>query len=140
MIEFNHRVKVFIYDYLERQANYLLVRSSQGIEGCWGPLHGPIGLGDQMETAIRRAVMSDLGIGKPAELIDLQMPSRWVLGDEEVIEWNFGFRVPPESRELQPGERWSDFRWAGFGEAYPTLELEPDRAAILRLHTMLSEN
>jgi hypothetical protein len=137
MIEFSHRVKVFVYDFREREPSYLLVRSRQGIEACWSPLHGPIGLGDKMETAIRRAAMDELGIGRPAELIDLQMPSRWVLGDEEVIEWNFGFRVAPEP-ELRLDERWADFRWADFGAAYPALELEPDRAAILRLHTMLS--
>jgi hypothetical protein len=140
MIEFSHRVKVFVYDFCGRQPTYLLVRSRQGIEGCWGPLHGPIGLGDQMETAIRRAAMDELGIGRPAELIDLQMPSRWVLGDEEVIEWNFGFRVASEPPEVRLDERWEDFRWEEFGVAYPTLELEPDRAAILRLHTLLSSN
>ena len=31
----------------------------------------------------------------------------------------------------------ADFRWAGFSEAYPVLELENDRAAIARLHSLL---
>jgi len=138
MIEFIHRVKVFVYDMLEQQPSYLLVRSSQGIESFWGPLHSQIGLGDQMETAIRRSVSEELGLNRPAELIDLKMPARSVLGDEEIIEWNFGFRVAPERRELRLVDRWSDFRWAQFGEAYPKLELDLDRAAIVRLHTILS--
>lgn len=138
MIEFVHRVKVFVYDFLDKRPSYLLVKSRQGIEGFWGPLHSPIGLGDQMETAIRRAVAEDLGLSRPAEMIDLQMPSRWLIGDEEVIEWSFGFRVMSDQRDLRLDERWADFRWAQFGEAYPKLELEPDRAAILRLHTLLA--
>jgi len=101
-------------------------------------LHSQIGLGDQMETAIRRSVSEELGLNRPAELIDLKMPARSVLGDEEIIEWNFGFRVAPERRELRLVERWSDFHWAQFGEAYPKLELDLDRAAIVRLHTILS--
>jgi hypothetical protein len=66
------------------------------------------------------------------------MPGRWLLGDEEVIEWTFGFRTPPEQARLQLSGRWAAFRWAAFNEAYPTLELDGDRAAILRLHSMLA--
>lgn len=135
-----HRVKVFVYDFVERVPNYLLLRRKQGIESCWGPVQASIDLGEKMETTIRRAVMEELGIGRPAELVDLQMPARWLVGDEQVIEWNFGFRVAPERRELQLDETWADFRWADFGQAYPVLELEPDRAAILRLHTLIAEN
>ncbi len=140
MIDFAHRVRVFVFDFVERAPNYLLLRGRQGIESCWSPISAAIGLGEKMETAIRRSVMEDLGIGRPAELIDLQMPARWVLGDEEVIEWNFGFRVSPERRELRVDDRFADFRWAQFGEAYPSLVLEPDRAAILRLHTLIASN
>jgi len=140
MQELIHRVKVFVFRYEERAPNYLLVRGDQGIESCWGPLHGPLGLGEKLETAIRRSVLDELGLGRPAELLDLQMPSRWLVGEEEVIEWNFGVRTAPGAREPRLDPRWADFRWAGFADAYPRLELENDRAAILRLHTMLSTN
>ena len=140
MIEFIHRVKVFVYDIRGQNPNYLLVRSSQGIESCWGPLHSPIGLGDQLETAIRRSASEELGLSLPAELVDLKMPVRSLLGDEEIIEWNFGFRVAPDRNEPRLDERWAEYRWAQFGEAYPKLELEPDRAAIVRLHTLLCDN
>ena len=91
----------------------------------------------RLETAIRREVMDDVGIAKPAELIDLQMPSRWLVGDEEVIEWNFGFHAGPRDGTLRLDTRWADFRWAEFAQAYPSLELDHDRAAIMRLHTLL---
>jgi hypothetical protein len=136
MTELLHRVRVFVYRFAEAQPDYLLLRAT-GHESFWGPLQGPIGFGEKLESAIRREVLDDVGLARAAELIDLQMPARWVVGDEEVIEWTFGFRSPARP-ELSLGPRWADFRWADFGLAYPSLELDGDRAAILRLHTLLS--
>jgi len=138
MHELLHRVRVFVFRFEEGMPRYLLLRSAQGIEGLWTPLHGPIGFGEKLEAAIRREVASDTGYCRPVELLDLEMPAHWLLGDEEIIEWNFGFRAAPPTAEpaLDPS-RWTDYRWADFGAAYPSLELEGDRAAIMRLHAML---
>jgi hypothetical protein len=137
MIEFLHRVKVFVFAVGAVQPAYLLVKSAQGIEGCWGPLQGNLGHGEQLEAAIRREVVDDLGLSRAREVIDLHMPQRWSMGDEEVIEWHYGCRTSNESETLRLARRFSEFRWADFGVAYPTLELETDRAAIVRLHTLL---
>jgi hypothetical protein len=107
MSDLLHRIRVFVFRYEERRPHYLLLRSAQGIEGFWTPIHGPIGFGEKLETAIRREVMDDVGIAKPAELIDLQMPSRWLVGDEEVIEWNFGFHAGPRDGALRLDTRWA---------------------------------
>jgi len=139
MPELRHRVRVFVYRLDRSDPSYLLLRSAQGIEGCWSPIHGPIGFGEKVEGAIRREVLSDVGLARADELVDLQMTSRWLVGDEEVIEWNYGFRaglMRDEGLRLD-SERWNAFRWAHFAEAYPSLELEFDRAAILRLHAHL---
>ena len=136
MVELLHRIKVFVYRFERAEPNYLLLRGA-GLESFWGPIQGPIGFGEKLESAIRREVMDDVGITRPVDLIDLQMPSRWLVGDEEVIEWAFGFRTPQELDRLRLGPRWADFRWAEFPAAYPSLELESDRAAIMRLHTLL---
>ena len=139
MSQLQHRIRVFVFRYTEGNPNYLLLKSTQGIESFWTPIHGPIGFGEKLESAIRREVMDDIGVGRPVELIDLQMPSRWLVGDEEVIEWNFGFRAVPDSDRLQlDHQRWAEFRWSTFPDAYPSLELEFDRAAIMRLHTLLA--
>ena len=138
MNELQHRVKVFVFRLKSRTPDYLLLRGDQGLESSWGPLHGPVGFGEKLETAIQREVREDVGILRPLDLIDLQMPARWVLGDEEVIEWTFGFRALPNVAELRLDPRWADFRWAGFSEAYPCLELESDRAAMARLHTLVA--
>ncbi len=133
MVDLIHRVRVFPYSIERREPAYLLARRDQGIEICWGPLQGEIGLGEQMEGAILRQVQEDMGRGELLDLIDLKMPARWLIGDEEVIEWNYGCRihqVPTEDEALP-------LRWGRFANAYPSLELETDRAAILRLHALL---
>lgn len=137
MIELQHRVKVFVFRLVGPSPDYLLLRGDQGIESSWGPIHGPVGFGEKLETAIRREVHEDVGIARPLDLIDLQMPARWVLGDEEVIEWTFGFKAMPGVEELRLDPRWAAFRWAAFSEAYPCLELDTDRAAMARLHTLV---
>lgn len=137
-MDLRHRICVFVFRFEAGEPDYLLLRSAQGIEGFWTPIHGPIGFGEKLETAIRREVVEDTGLGRPRELIDLKMPARWVVGDEEVIEWNFGFRAALTSETLQlDPDRWADYRWASFSDAYPSLELEYDRAAIMRLHALL---
>jgi len=135
--ELCHRIRVFVYRYHATQPNYLLLRAAQ-MESFWTPIHGPIGFGEQLVSAIRREVMDDIGLARPSRLIDLEMPTRWQLGDEETIEWVFGFHAQPTAGDLRVDQRrWCDFRWVQFPEAYPSLELEYDRAAIMRLHTML---
>ena len=138
MGELSHRIRVFVVRFAAGQPDYLLLRSTQDIESFWTPIHGPIGFGEQLETAIRREVLDDTGLTRPRELIDLQMPARWIVGDEEIIEWNSGFRIAPAHTDLRlDPSRWADFRWASFPNAYPSLELENDRAAIMRLHALL---
>lgn len=138
MSELSHRIRVFVFRFAEGRPNYLLLKGAQGIESFWTPLHGPVNFDEKMESAIRREVADEIGYHQPHELIDLKMPARWLLGDEEVIEWTFGLRAPRLENDLQLGsERWADFRWAPFAHAYPSLELEVDRAAIMRLHALL---
>lgn len=136
MHELLHRVRVFAYRWDEGKPDYLLLRAG-GHESFWGPIQGAIGFGEKLENAIRREVIDDAGLSAPVELLDLRMPSRWILGDEEIIEWNFGCRIPSDDCPNTPNDRWADARWADFHAAYPTLELEWDRAAIMRLHSIL---
>ena len=138
MSELLHRVKVFVYRVIETRPTYLLVRGSLGLESFWTPLHGPIGFGEKLETAMRRSVLNDLGLARSDETVDMKLPTHWVLGDEEIIEWNYGFRAPLEVDRFELDPRWAEFRWSDFETAYPSLELETDRAAIMRLHTLLS--
>ena len=106
MTELLHRIKVFVYSMRSREPRYLLLRQTSP-ESFWGPVQGSIGFGEKLESAIRREVMDDIGLGGPLDLIDLQMPVRWVMGDEEVIEWAFGFRTQNDLPPLALSERWA---------------------------------
>ncbi len=136
MYELSHRVRVFVFSFKAARAQYLLLRSGHGIESFWTPLHGPIGFAEKVEMAVAREVADETGLGRPVELIDLDLTSQVVLGDERVIEWSFGCRAGG-SDEPRLDARWSEYRWADVEQAFPALELEGDRAALIRLHTML---
>jgi 8-oxo-dGTP pyrophosphatase MutT (NUDIX family) len=137
MTELLHRIKVFVFQQRGPEPAYLLLRPAQGMESFWGPIQGSIGFGEKLESAIRREVLDDTGILQPLDVIDLQMPARWQLGIEDVIEWTYGFKTMPGTKNLRLDPRFAEFRWAQFSQAYPSLELETDRAAIMRLHTLL---
>lgn len=137
MTELLHRVKVFVFQMTGPEPQYLLLRGAQGIESFWGPIQGSIGFDEKLESAIRREVMDDTGILRPLDLIDLAMPQRSLVGDEEIIEWNYGFKTLPTQAQLRLDPRWAEFRWEQFSQGYPLLEFDTDRAAIMRLHTLL---
>jgi len=138
MADLLHRIKIFVYRLGEPGPDYLLLKPAQGLEALWGPLQGDIRFDEKLEGAIRRRVLEDTGLTLPAQLVDLQMPARWVLGDEQVIEWTFGYQAAAELDARRLRRAWAAHRWATFEEAYPSLGLDPDRAAIMRLHAHLS--
>ncbi len=133
--ELVHRIRVFVFGFERARANYLLVRRDQGVESFWTPLHGALGFGEKLESAVFREVRDDAGVQRPLEVIDLKMPAVYNLGDEQIVEWSYGCRAEHGKIQLQTG--WAEYRWADFAEAFPALEFEQDRAAIMRLHTLL---
>jgi len=132
-----HRVRVFVFNKSYASASYLLLHSAQGLEGLWRPVHGTIAFSEQFETAVRREVLEETGLVSRGGIIDLALPLRELLGDEEIVHWNFGFPVEEVPRELQLDGRCDAHEWAAFGPAFGRFELEGDRAAITRLHTLL---
>lgn len=137
MPDLQHRIKVFVYRLHEGQPHYLLLRKSQGHNTTWGALDGPIGFDEQIEHAIQREVSEDIGLLANRGPIDLQMPKRWFLGDEQIVEWPYGFHAIDDGSGLVLDERWAEYRWAAFSEAYGRFQLELDRAAVTRLHTLI---
>lgn len=137
MVELLHRIKVFIYRLHEAQPDYLLLKPDQGIEGLWGPIQGVLGFGEKFDQAIRRRVLDETGLVEPGELVDLEMPNRVSFGDEEIVEWTFGYHSHGQPDEELLNRHWAAHRWAEFAAAYPALGFEDDRAAIMRLHAFL---
>jgi hypothetical protein len=135
MSELIHRIKIFVYRFAETKPSYLLLKRDQGLEAMWGPLHAPLGFGDKLETAIRQHVHDDIGLTPPQRFLDLEMPGRWSIGDEEVVEWMFGVRTEDIIKPGKISPDWAAHRWASFDDAYHSLGFELDRAAVMRLHT-----
>jgi predicted NUDIX family NTP pyrophosphohydrolase len=117
--------------------SYLLLHSAQGHEGLWRPVNGNIDFSEQFETAVRREVLEDTGLTSRGAIVDLELPLRQTLGDEEVVHWNYGFTVADIPKEIHLNERFDQHRWATYGEAFPSYGLEGDRTAVTRLHSML---
>ena len=134
----SHRIKIFVFRMAGPEPHYLLLKPDQGIEALWGPLQGRLGFGDKFESAVRRRVVERTGMGPPTNLIDLEMPERLTFGEEEIVEWTFGCQSVSEPDPGRMEALWSAYRWVEFGEAYPSLGFETDRAAILRLHARLN--
>jgi len=133
-----HRVRVFVYHLEQGSPRYLLLHSAQGAEGLWRPVHGNIEFNEQFETAVRREVLEEIGLVTRDGLVDLEMPLRQILGDEEVVHWNYGFRVDdfPEVLQLDT-ERFDQYRWNPYDQAFAKYGLEGDRQAVTRLHSVL---
>ena len=138
MVEVVHRVRLFVYSFVDSHPDYLLLRRDQGVEAIWTPLQGRIQFYEKFEGAVLREFRREIGLERPEEIIDLQMPTQFDLGDERVIEWNYACRATPGDPPVALHSDWADCRWSVFQEAFPALEFEQDRAAIIRLHTLLA--
>lgn len=138
MGELIHRIKIFLFRPEGEGFRYLLLRPAHGHEALWGPLQSELGLGEKLEGAIRQHVRNDLGVWTPGQLIDLKTPSLWRLGDEEVVEWNYGYECVDRLDPDRMDPHWAAHRWEDISVAYPSMGLEFDRQAILRLHSGLS--
>src|SRR5262245_18149547 len=89
----SHRVKVFVFHQSGGDVQYLIVRHVPKYETLWGPVEGPILPSENLELAACRRVRDQLGLERPVSLVDLKMPERWTLPQENVVEWTFGYRV-----------------------------------------------
>lgn len=138
MHHLSHRIKIFVFRLAGPEPRYLLLKPDQGIEALWGPLQAKLEFGDKLESAVRRRVVCETGLSAPTNLIDLEMPERLTLGEEQIVEWTYGCHAVGDPDPERMDELWSAYRWVDFRDAYPTLGFEADRAAILRLHSRLS--
>jgi len=118
---------------------YLMVKHVPQHEPMWGPIEGPILPSENLELAVCRRVRDEVGIEKPTTLLDLRMPERWVLPDENVVEWIYGYGVDTPCELRRGRSRGKETRWQGFDHAFRAMELPGNRDAILRLHLTISK-
>jgi len=140
MFSLEHRVRVFVFQVLDRSIEYLLLRQRPREEWPLGPVVGFVTPGEQLEQAIRRQVHAETGLRRPVQLIELLAPQKELFGDVGYVEWPFAWQAGTPSEpvaELHPGPMVGELLWLGFAAAYRQLELPADRDALVRLQLAL---
>lgn len=134
-----HQVRVFVFQFDEERLEYLLLRRRPHRENVLGPIRGRVEHDEHLQDAVIREVREEIGIERPAHLIDLQHTSTFVLGDEGLVHWEFGYQAPTlaDTQDIHFGPAVAETRWFGFEEAFQTLELPEDRSTLVRLQMFL---
>lgn len=140
MFNLEHRVRIFVFQVLDRRVEYLLLRQKPREEWPLGPVIGPVNAGEKLEEAIRREVHAEIGLRRPIHLLELASPQREVYGDLGLVEWPYAWQAGTPSEPvgaLRPGPMVGEVQWLGFEAAYHHLENGADRDALVRLQLAL---
>ncbi len=140
MFSLEHRVRVFVFQVLDRRVEFLLLRHKPRAEWPLGPVVGPVTPGEKLEDAIRREVHAEIGLRRPVHLMELTAPQKELFGDMGVVEWPYGWQAGTPSEpvlHLKPGPMIGEMHWLSFDAAFHELELPADREALVRLQLTL---
>ncbi len=140
MFNLEHRVRVFVFQVLDRRAEFLLLRHKPREEWPLGPVVGTVTPGEKLEDAIRREVLAETGLRRPVHLRELLQPQKELFGDDGLIEWPYAWQAGTPSEpvtQLHPGPMIGELHWMAFEEAFRTLENPTDRDALVRLQLTL---
>lgn len=140
MFSLEHRVRVFVFQVLDRRVEYLLLRHKPREEWPLGPVVGAVTPGEKLEDTIRREVQAETGLRRPVHLIELMAPQKDLFGDMGVVEWPYAWQAgTPSAPVLQvvPGPMIGEVQWLPFDAAFRELEIAGDREALVRLQTSL---
>jgi len=140
MFNLEHRVRVFVFQVLDRRVEFLLLRHKPREEWPLGPVVEPINPGQKIEEAVRHGVQQDTGLRRPVHLMELLQPQKELFGDLGVVDWPFAWQAGTPTEpvdQLRPGPRIGEFCWLGFEEAFRQLEDQTDRDALVRLRLTL---
>jgi len=143
MFVLDHRIRVFVFQYLERDPRFLLLQHKPAAEWPIGPVIGSIQHDEHIQDAVVREVKADTGIAKPLQIMDLSQPSKEIFGDIGLVEWPIAYQAgSPEQpiKELTPGPRIGEIAWMEFEEAFQRLETGGDREHLVRLHLRLQQS
>ncbi len=140
MFQLEHRVRVFVFQVLDRRVEYLLLRHKPRDEWPLGPVVGGVSPGEKLEDAIRREVQAETGLRRPVHLMELMAPQKELFGDMGVCEWPYAWQAGTPSEpvlHLTPGPMIGELQWLSFDAAFQELELSADRDALVRLQLTL---
>ena len=141
MFALEHRVRVFVFQVLDDEIQYLLLRRRPRHEWPLGPAIGRVGLDEHMREAVVREVREETGIHCPVNVLELDQPSKELFGaDVGIVDWPFGYQAGTPAApvdEIQPGPRVGEARWMAFENAFRSVENEIDRDVLVRLQIEL---
>lgn len=141
MFALEHRVRVFVFQFRDREIEYLLLRLKPKQEWPLGPVVGPVGVDEGINDAIVREVREDTGLRTPHHIIDLSEPSKELFGDVGLVEWPFAYQAGAPGQPspgIVPGPRVGEFRWMTFEQAFRQVGNSMDREALVRLRLDLN--
>jgi len=140
MFQLEHRVRVFVFQVLDRRVEFLLLRHKPRQEWPLGPVIGAVNPGEKLEDAIRREVHAETGLRRPVHLIELQAPQKDLFGDVGLVEWPYAWQAGTPSDpvlSVRPGPMIGELQWLSFDGAFRELEMPADRDALVRLQLSL---
>ncbi|MDA0374198.1 MAG: NUDIX hydrolase [Planctomycetota bacterium] len=140
MLALQHRVRVFVFQFQEREPRYLLLRHRPLAEWPLGPVIGSVGHAEHLVDTVLREVTEETGLVRPTQLLELADPTKDLFGDVGLIEWPFAYEAasPGQPAEILPGPTVGEFAWMGFDEAFRSVEGRRDRDALVRLQLKLA--
>jgi 8-oxo-dGTP pyrophosphatase MutT (NUDIX family) len=140
MFALEHHVRVFVFQVLEREIQYLLLRHKPVAEWPLGPIVGAIAPDEHLRDAVVREVREGTGIHKPLHVIDLSHPTKELFGDVGLVEWHFAYQAGTPTRpirEVTPGPRVGEIAWMSFEDAFRRIETSDDRESLVKLQLKL---
>ena len=141
MFALEHRVRVFVFQVLDEEVQYLLLRQKPVDEWLLGPVVGAVAPGEQMNETIVRQVELETGIRKPLHIIDLAQPQKELFGDVGLVDWPYAYQAGTPTQpvaELEPGPMVGECAWMAFEEAFHRVEAPGDRDCLVKLQVRLA--
>lgn len=140
MFALEHRVRVFVFQVLAREVQYLLLRQKPTSEWPLGPVIGSVAVHEHLHDAIVREVAVETGIKRPLHVFELAQPSKELFGDVGLIEWPFAYQAGTPMHPIQgvrPGPMVGEYAWLPFDEAFQRIGSLGDRESLVRLQLHL---
>ncbi len=137
----DHRVRVFVFQFVGTEPQYLLLRQKPRVEWPLGPVIGSVAVDEHLQDAVVREVAVETGLKKAEQIVDLSEPTKELFGEVGLVEWPFAFHVAGATDRpaaVQPGPMIGEWAWMQFEEAFQRIETRRDRDALIRLRLRLA--
>ncbi len=137
----DHRVRVFVFQFVGTDPRYLLIRQKPRAEWPLGPVIGTVAMDEHLDDTVYREVAAETGLRRAERVVDLSEPSKELFGELGLVEWPFAFHAAAgtdKPAEVKPGPMVGEWAWMSFEEAFRTVEARRDREALVRLQLRLA--